>query len=126
MTRELRFTNADGVEVTRNVTKADFSLDPVSDRYGALILNDGTGDVGYVNLRTFIISDAARQLRDAFELFRNNGVDRVILDLRYNGGGLVSVAETLGDLLGDGLGGQVFSNTEFNQARSNNNTTRRV
>jgi len=43
----------------------------------------------------------------------------VIIDLRYNGGGLVSTAELLGDYLG-GLVAQslIFSSTEFNADRA--------
>jgi len=55
--------------------------------------------VGYVNLRTFT-STADLQLRDAFAQFRAAGLSDFIVDLRYNGGGLVSIAELLGDLLG--------------------------
>ena len=52
------------------------------------------------------------------------GVTDVIIDLRYNGGGLVSTAELLGDYLGgfanDGL---VFSNTEYNADRAARNSS---
>jgi C-terminal processing protease CtpA/Prc len=98
VTRVLRITNAAGTrDVT--VTKADYDIDPVSDRYGAKIITEGGHRYGYVNLRTFITS-ANPQLRAAFLDFRNQGVTDVIVDLRYNGGGLVSVAELFGDLLG--------------------------
>jgi C-terminal processing protease CtpA/Prc len=100
VTRVLRITNAAGTrDVT--VTKADYDIDPVSDRYGAKIITEGGHRYGYVNLRTFITS-ANPQLRAAFLDFRNQGVTDVIIDLRYNGGGLVSVAELFGDLLGGG------------------------
>ena len=61
------------VEQTVSVTKTEYALDPISDRYGVQILNDGTGEVGYVNLRTFIVSDAGPQLRAAFQQFRDPG-----------------------------------------------------
>ncbi len=98
VTRVLRITDASG---TRNVTvtKADYDIDPVSDRYGAKIITEGGRRYGYVNLRTFITS-ANAQLRTAFQNFRDEGVSDIIVDLRYNGGGLVSVAELFGDLLG--------------------------
>ena len=58
VTRELTVRQPDGTELTASVTKTEFSLDPISDRYGAKIFDNGGTRVGYVNLRTFIIEDA--------------------------------------------------------------------
>lgn len=120
-TRVLRVTDAGG---TRDVTvaKADFALQPVSSRYGARIIDDGGRRVGYVNLRTFI-DTADGQLRNAFAQFRAQGITEVIVDLRYNGGGLVSIGELLGDLLGADRAGQVFSRTTFRPEKAVNNST---
>jgi C-terminal processing protease CtpA/Prc len=95
------------------VTKADFAIPPVSPRYGARVIEDGGRRVGYLNLRTFI-STADPQLRAAFDGFRTQGISEVIVDFRYNGGGLVSTAELMGDLLGRNRTRQeVFSHTTF-------------
>ena len=90
------------------VTKADYALDPVSNRYGAKIIDDGGKKVGYINLRTFI-NTASSDLRTAFDNFRQQGVTEVIVDLRYNGGGLVAVSSLFADLMGRGNTGQVFA-----------------
>lgn len=124
VTRVLRFAQPNGTIIEASIAKADFPLDPVSDRYGALIIQDGGRNVGYLNLRTFIVGGAADQLRDAFQLFSSNNVTELILDFRYNGGGLVSVAETLGDLMGEDNVGSVFSQTVLRPERSSNNETR--
>lgn len=121
LTRTLGFRPVASTDRTATVAKADFSLDPISDRYGVRILNDGTGQVGYINLRTFIVQDAGPQLRTAFAQFRSAGIDKVILDLRYNGGGLVSVAELLGDLMARGREGQVFSKTILRPSKASRN-----
>ncbi len=63
-TRALRVVGPAGTR-TVTVTKADFSLQPVSARYGARILDDAGRRVGYLNLRTFI-GTADSQLRSAF------------------------------------------------------------
>lgn len=124
LTRSFTIRSAAGVTTSVSVTKADFELDPVSDRYGILVLNDGGKQVGYINLRTFIVSSADQQLRDAVQQLRAQGITEVILDFRYNGGGLVSVAELLGDLLGADKQGQVFSRTTFRTSLASNNSTR--
>ncbi|QZD94517.1 S41 family peptidase [Qipengyuania gelatinilytica] len=120
VTRSFVIQSPTGVQQNVTVTKAEYSLDPLSDRYGAVILNDGTEDVAYINLRTFIVRDAGPQLQEAFQQFRNQGIEKVILDFRYNGGGLVDVANLLGDLLGEGLEGQVFSDTNYRSSKSSN------
>ena len=124
VTRVIRFAQADGTVLEESISKTEFSLDPVSDRYGAVIINDGGRNVGYLNLRTFIVGGAADELRDAFQLFASNNVDELIMDFRYNGGGLVSVAETLGDLMGRDQVDNIFSQTVLRPERSDNNETR--
>ena len=122
-TRVLRVTDAGG---TRDVTvaKADYALDPVSNRYGAKIITEGGRQYGYVNLRTFI-NTADPDLRAAFANFRSAGVTDVIVDFRYNGGGLVSIAELIGDLLGrDRSTSNVLDYTTFRASKSSNNETR--
>lgn len=123
VTRLLRITDSAGSrDVT--VTKADYSLTPVSSRYGAKIIDDGGRRVGYLNLRTFI-STADPALRNAFATFRAQGITDVIVDFRYNGGGLVSTAELMGDLLGRNRStSDVFSFTTFRPEKSSYNESR--
>ena len=123
-TRVLRFVQPGGAVTERSVTKTEFAIDPVSDRYGALILTEGTRRIGYINLRTFVVSNAADQLRTAFGQFQAQGVRELILDFRYNGGGLVSVGDTLGDLMGAGRVGQVWSREVLRESKSSENSTR--
>lgn len=124
VTRSFVIRDTADVERSVSVTKAEYSLDPISDRYGVKILEDGAGgQVGYINLRTFIIQDAERQLREAFQQFRDQGITNVILDLRYNGGGLVRVANLLGDLMAEGDEGKVFSETKYRSSKESENRT---
>ena len=123
VSRSLTFADPGGAQHTATITKTDYSLDPISNRYGVEVLDDGVEKVGYINLRTFIIQDAANQLRTAFQQFQTAGVTKVILDLRYNGGGLVSVAQVLGDLMAKGKAGQVFSKTMFRPSQSAQDST---
>ena len=118
-TRVLRVVT-NGVTQDLTVTKAAFSLTPVSSRYGVRVLDNGGTKVGYINLRTFI-DTADPALRNAFASFKSQGITQVIVDVRYNGGGLVSIAELFGDLMGADKTGQPFSFTTFRASKANNN-----
>lgn len=122
--RVLRISDASG---TRNVTvaKADFSISPLSSRYGVKIIDNGGQRVGYINMRTFI-SSADDQLRSAFADFRAQGITNFVIDFRYNRGGLVNTAELMGDLLGGNrFSSDILSVTRFRASKASNNETRR-
>lgn len=122
-TRLLRIRDASGTRDV-SVAKSDFTLTPVSSRYGAKVIEDGGRRVGYVNLRTFI-DPADPALRAAFAQFRAQGITDIIVDLRYNGGGLISIAELASDLLGGNRStSDVQSYTVFRPEKSSRNTTR--
>ncbi|WP_258042920.1 S41 family peptidase [Sphingomonas sp. NBWT7] len=121
--RVFRVRAPDGTQSDVTVAQRDYALLPVSSRYGIRIIEDGGRRVGYVNLRTFI-STADQALRDGFAQFRAAGVTEVIVDLRYNGGGLVATAELFGDLLGGGRStNDVFSYTTFRPEKAAENRT---
>jgi carboxyl-terminal processing protease len=115
-----------GLRVLRNgqtvevqLTKRTVTIDPVPDSFGTRVLPvNGTTGVGYVNLRSYI-STADPQLRTAFETFRAQNVRDFIVDLRYNGGGLVSTAELLDNLLG---GDRTSADTQYSFVYSANKT----
>ncbi|WP_331377471.1 S41 family peptidase [Sphingomonas sp. 37zxx] len=122
--RVLRVRGVDGVQRDVSVTKTDFNLSPVSSRYGVRMLDNGGQRVGYLNLRTFIRS-ADPQLRTAFAQFRAEGITNLIVDFRYNGGGLLSTAELLGDLMGrDRTSSQAFNSFRFRPEKSAENYTK--
>ena len=122
LSRVLRISDASGTRVV-TLTKANYDLAPVSTRYGARIINDGGRQIGYVNLRTFITT-ADPALRNAFAQFRAAGVNDVVVDLRYNGGGLLSTAETLANLLGGNRApGDVVDYLTFRPEKSSENST---
>jgi carboxyl-terminal processing protease len=115
--RAFRVRLQDGSEQVRVPAKRTFSLDPVP--LARTIDRTGLPPVGYVNLRTFI-SPAENLLRDAFAQFRQAGVQDVIVDLRYNGGGLVATAEVLGSLLAQqaAAANSLMHRTQFNANRA--------
>jgi carboxyl-terminal processing protease len=79
--------------------------------------------VGYVFFRNFV-SPSVAALDNAFRQLREEGVDELVLDLRYNGGGLVSVAQHLGGLIGGAdTNGQVFMEFFHNDKNRSRDTT---
>ena len=113
--------------VTRDVSlvKRTVTIDPVPDGFGTQVLPlAGTTGVGYLNLRSYI-STADAQLGTAFATFRERGVRDFIVDLRYNGGGLVSTAEVMNNLLGGARSTtEVQYRTVLNARKTAENTTR--
>ncbi len=117
LTRSFSVLTVAGQTVTRTATKAQYGLDPVPGG-GTVIPRDGTTPAGYVALRTFI-NPANPLLQQAFNGFKAAGVTDVVVDLRYNGGGLVSSAELLANLLaGDRSTSDVMFTLRNNPAQS--------
>jgi carboxyl-terminal processing protease len=101
---------------TSSITKDIVTIDPIP-QYRVIDAGNGR-NVGYMELATFI-STADAEFNTVFQAFRDANVSEVIIDLRYNGGGLVSTAELLGDYLGGFVAQNlVFSSTEFNADRA--------
>ena len=121
--RAFRISDAGGTRVV-SVTKADFSLPPVSPRFGSSVITAEGTRIGYVNLRTFI-STAEAPLRAAFDGFRAQGVSQVIVDFRYNGGGLLSQAYVMADLMGQNRApSDVVNYVTYRTSNSASNQTR--
>lgn len=115
----------DGTVFSSSITKDVVTIDPVP-QSRVIDMGAGVPPVGYIELSQFI-GTADAQLDAVFAEFRNTTppVSDVILDLRYNGGGLVSTANLLGDYLGAFANdSRVFSETQFNadRAAANNST----
>ncbi len=70
--------------------------------------------VGYLFFRNFVTPSTAA-LNDAFAALKGAGANELVLDLRYNGGGLVDVAVHLASLIGGSrTNGQVMLNYVHN------------
>ncbi len=116
---EFTMRRPDGSEFTSSIAHDVVTIDPLPQWR---VIDAGGGRmVGYLELVTFI-STADPVFDDIFSDFRANAVTDVIIDLRYDGGGLVSTAEILGDYLGgDVAENLVFSKTTFNDDRAAGN-----
>lgn len=95
---------------TINVTKTVVTEDPV---YIAKTFDlDGT-KVGYLMYNSFTY-DFDDELNDAFGYFKTEGVNELILDLRYNGGGRISSALDLSSMITGQLNNKPFIKVKYN------------
>ena len=111
--------------VERDVSLASATYDVVPLPQGRIVTTPGGRRLGYVQLQTFI-SQAQAPLETRFAEFRAQGVQEVVLDLRYNGGGLVSFATTVGSHLGGTrAAGQIFASLLYAPSQASKNTSYR-
>lgn len=85
--------------------------------------NDGGRKVGYFFFQNFI-TPSTNELQQAFAQLQADGDHELIIDERYNTGGLLSVAQFLGSLVvGNSDAGQVFSTLNYNNQHTDQNQT---
>ena len=81
---------------TVSLTAVDMYEDPV---HTAGILESGRGrKVGYLHYTSFTL-DSCDDLVKTFSAFKREGIDDLVLDLRYNGGGYILTESVLASLL---------------------------
>jgi C-terminal processing protease CtpA/Prc len=78
--------------------------------------------IGYLMYNAFRSNtDAHQRLNEVFGNFKSEGIDDLVLDLRYNGGGSVLTSQLLSSLI-SGLGSSdKFSELTYNEKRSSRN-----
>ena len=112
-----------GARRSARVVKRVVTIPPVS--LTSIVDVDGR-KVGYLFFRNFVTPSTAA-LNEAFDALKAAGATELVLDLRYNGGGLVDVAVHLASLIGGArTNGQVMLNYVHNDklAAQYNKTTR--
>ncbi len=93
------------------VTKATFNLQTVLD--ARVIEQDGV-NIGYLHFYQFI-NTSSDELSQAFATFDQAGVTELVIDLRFNGGGRIAVANELASYaLGSERSQNIFTTFKFN------------
>ena len=99
------------------LTKAPYTENPI---HIAQTINLGFDKVGYLMYNSFNnnFNDA---LNDAFVNFQAEGVNELVIDLRYNGGGSVQTAAYLGSMVTGQFTGDIYSKLFYNENLQSNN-----
>ena len=121
--RTLVVRDALGVTRTISVSSAEFPYVSVP-ATAVFTQNNGASSVkvGYFVYQQFI-NASAPELAAAFKTFAKEGVKELIVDLRYNGGGSISIARDLASMIGgDDLDGRVFVQLRYNAKHPEDNT----
>ncbi|OBX24609.1 C-terminal processing protease CtpA/Prc [Gelidibacter algens] len=100
------------------LTKIPYNENPV---YISKVLEVNGIKIGYLMYNSFTRTYDS-QLNDAFGQFKTAGVQHLVLDLRYNGGGSVNTASLLGSMITGQFNGQVFSKLVYNENLQSENT----
>jgi carboxyl-terminal processing protease len=113
-----------GEIVTATLTKA--WIDVVSIPVAEVLEGPDGAPVGYYIMDKFVETTKS-ELEAAYSMFKDNGVNTVIIDLRYNGGGLISVAERQVNLtVGADHHGDVAYTFQYNSNYSDENKSTKI
>jgi carboxyl-terminal processing protease len=117
---DIEFLNENNETIAISLIKEEIDLTPVLYRD---TVNWGNKTIGYMVFQDFI--EAAKvELDETFSFFNTAGIQELIVDLRYNGGGSVEVAEYLaGWLIGKNYSGNSLVKFIHNQNNSEYDTT---
>lgn len=120
-TGTFEFVTNTGETKTLNLTKANYTQSAVLKR---TVLDQGGKKVGYLLFNSFNLSSSRRELDEAFAEFKSAGVADLVVDLRYNGGGSVAVAERFANLLvpADAAGKLMYTDQHNDKFKSWNRT----
>jgi C-terminal processing protease CtpA/Prc len=117
------FQKPDNSTVDINLTAATYQEHPI---LVDTVYNIASKKIGYFALNSFLgdTSEMYREFARIFSRFEREQVADVIVDLRYNGGGYVSVQERLANYLAPAAAnGNIMMKQEFNDKYTSYNST---
>ncbi|NRF68066.1 peptidase S41 [Aquincola sp. S2] len=106
---------------TLTLQSASYELRPVT--RAQMVTTPQGREVGYLHVKD-MISQALAPAGDAMAHFRAAGASELVLDLRYNGGGLVTVSRDIASLVaGPRASGRTYASLLYNDKRAAANNT---
>jgi len=113
---KMRDTAGEVVDVT--MSKTEVEIVTVLDRR---VIEQNGQKIGYLVFNNFI-ERAEQDLKEAFSYFASEGIDELVLDLRYNGGGILGIATKLSSMITNAANAEnVLVELSHNDERSSNN-----
>jgi len=109
----LGFRKADGGHIDMTLVSTTVTSAPVMN---VKVLDTANGKVGYLQFNEHTAA-AEAPLMDAITYFRNSGVSDLVIDMRYNGGGLLGIGSELASMVAptNSTHGQTFERMVFNR-----------
>lgn len=118
--RTFTFGGPNGEQLTRPVAKGLIAMNSV---LMDSVYTFGSQKIGYFVFKSFI-GPSVSELNDVFSRFQLEGVNELIVDLRYNTGGSLGVSTHLAGLIGGVIANsQVFTTLVHNEKRLDKNTS---
>ena len=113
------FVKPDGSAVTSNLSKTSFVSNSVLHQS---IIPVATKKVGYLVFNQFFGEPSRVELTNAFNSFKADGINDLVVDLRYNPGGSTKTQDALADLIAPAsANNQVMYKYVFNKNLQNGN-----
>ena len=117
------FVKPDGSDVSINLQAGNYVEKPV---YLDTVYNIGGKKIGYFVFNSFLgkVDAISSEFQRVFNHFANEQVSEIVVDLRYNGGGYVSLAEQLGNyLVNSSANGNIMMKQIYNSKHTQDNET---
>jgi len=113
-------TGVTGETRTLQFTSTEYEINTVLASQTLVERQSGTR-VGYLAFERFLVP-SDDELQSAFTRFASSGIDELVVDLRYNGGGRIVIAELLASLIaGERNSGSLLYRYEFNPNYTDSN-----
>lgn len=121
---QVKYVKPNGNEVEAQIEKSSRPVKSVfTTQVKDISINDASTKLGYLVFNSFVNNSEA-ELNTAFGDFASAGVEELILDLRYNSGGFVTIAQQLAQHIGGtNLDNHVFAKYVHNDLQASKDIT---
>jgi C-terminal processing protease CtpA/Prc len=101
--------------IVKHLEKTELAENPI---FIKKIIHQNGKNIGYLMYNGFVMN-YEQDLLNAFQFFKSENIDELILDLRYNPGGSVSTMQSLASMITGQFEGQTFLQYKWHQQLQN-------